>query len=372
MALDISKPEIEHVTPPTKTDTPNCLISVDPVVDKRWDDFILRHPQGTIFHHSAWSKVLQERYNASPRYYALENSWGELTAVLPLFLISGTLGGRRLVSLPCSEYCYPLSFNSTDLETLILKAEEDVKAQHLAFLEIRGPKSDFSFAKLSLQKHTYYLSHVTALNEDHRLLKSHLSRETRYHINRGERSGITIRLAENEEDLKAYHRLTTAMRRRINLLPWPYRFFRSIYYNLIMPGHGFLLLAESDRKIVSGGLFLCYKDTVLNKFNASDPRFIQLRTNYLIMWKAIEYSCEHSFRYLDFGITNPENTGLIQFKKHWDSQEIQLPYYYYPQVKGFNSAPESSLVYRTHTSINKYLPEFALKLAAEILYKRLG
>jgi CelD/BcsL family acetyltransferase involved in cellulose biosynthesis len=372
MSLDISEPDIKEHLLPQKDGAKTRIISIDPVTDKRWDKFISHHPKGSIFHHSAWSRVLQERYNTKPNYYALEDSRGEITGVLPLFLIAGTLGGRRLVSLPCSEYCYPLAYNPEDIERLVSRAKEDVKTKHLSFLEIRGSGNEIDEDRLALQKHSYYLNHVTTLTENPKELKTHLSRETRYHINRGERSGVTIRLASNEEDLKSYHQLTCAMRKRINLLPWPYRFLRSIYQHLILPGYGFLMLAEANNKIVSGGIFLCHKDTVLNKFNASDPKFIQLRTNYLLMWKAIEYSCERSFHYFDFGITNPENLGLTKFKRHWDSQESILKYYYYPRISGFNSTPETSTIYRMHTVINKFLPDFVLKLTAEIFYKRLG
>jgi hypothetical protein len=129
---------------------------------------------------------------------------------------------------------------------------------------------------------------------------------------------------------------------------------------------------EVEGKVAAGGLFFGLKDRIINKFNASDETYIQLRTSYLVMWKAIEYACEKSFRYFDFGITNPENTGLLKFKSHWNSRESVLPYYYYPEVCGVNSLPETSLLYRTHTTLNRLLPDAALKLAAEMLYKRLG
>jgi lipid II:glycine glycyltransferase (peptidoglycan interpeptide bridge formation enzyme) len=349
-----------------------AIILVNPFTDKRWDEFILHHPEGTIFHTSAWARVLQERYNSDPSYYAIENRQGEITAVAPFFLISSPISGRRLVCLPSSEYCFPLFHNPVDAEKLIIQAQEDVRSKHISYLEIRGIKGELKPDKLSLKKHPYYLNHVTTLSGNPLDLRARLSRDTRYHLNRGERSPITIRIAESKNDLKEFHQLTSNMRRRINLLPLPYRFFQSIYRYLIASGYGYILLAEVDRKIVSGGMFFGYKDTIINKFNASDARYIQLRTNYLIMWKAIERAYNMSYRYFDFGITNPENTGLIKFKSHWDSLETRLPYYYYPSIRGLNSLPETSLIYRAHTTINKMLPDFALKLAAELLYKRMG
>jgi hypothetical protein len=348
------------------------MILIDPFTDPRWDSYISDRPGGTIFHTSAWARVLQDRYETGPRYYALENSQGEITALAPFFLVPSPLGGKRLVCLPCSEYCSPLADSPPDLENLMAGIEEEVRDRHIGYLEIRGLKSMVDPARLSLKEHPYYLNQVTTLSGKPEGLRSRLSRDTRYHLNRGERSQVTVRTGRDENDLKQFHRLTSGMRRRINLLPWPYRFFQSIYRHILQPGHGFLLLAEHDGEVVSGGLFFSFKETVINKFNASDARYIHLRPNYLLMWKAIERAYEQSYRYFDFGVTNPENTGLIKFKSHWDSSQAVLPYYYYPEVRGVNSLPETSLLYRAHTTLNRLLPGFALKIAAEVLYKRMG
>ncbi len=345
---------------------------IDPFSDKRWDEFVLQHPEGTIFHHSSWAKVLQDRYDTKPSYYAMENNQGKITAIAPFFLVSTPFGGKRLVCLPCSEYCFPLANDPADIEKLITRATDEVKSQHISYLEIRGLKGEIKSERLSLKEHPYYLNHVTALESDPDVLKSRLSRHTRYHISRGEREMVDIREAQDENDLKEFHQLTCYTRRRINLLPWPYSFFRSIYQHIILSGHGFLLLAKVDGKTVSGGLFLSFKDKIVNKINTSDAQYIQLRTNYLLTWKALERACRLSYRYFDFGVSNPENIGLIKYKKHWESVETVLPYYYYPTIQGVSSLPETSFIYRAHTSINKILPEFALKLAAEILYKRMG
>ena len=345
---------------------------INPTSDKRWDEFIFNHPKGTIYHHSSWARVLQERYETNPIYYVIENEEGKITSIAPFFLTTSPLGGKRLVCLPCSEYCYPIADQENEMSALLMKAREEVKNNNVSYVEIRGFGSEGNTDSFSLKKHAYYLNHVTTLDGSAESLKAKLSRDTRYHINRGNRSNVTIRLAEKEADLIQFHRLTTNMRRRINLLPWPYRFFKSIYENIILPGYGYLLVAEVNEQIVSGGIFFCYKNRVINKFNASNPDYIQLRTNYVVMWRAIEMAFEAKYKYFDFGVTNPENTGLLKFKSHWGSVQEVMPYYYYPEISAANAVPESSLIYRTHTTINKVLPEFALKMAAELLYKRMG
>jgi hypothetical protein len=59
-----------------------------------------QHPAGTIFHHSAWARVLQDRYGASPTYYAKENGNGEI------------YGNRAVFSFPARRAFSPMRMTS--------------------------------------------------------------------------------------------------------------------------------------------------------------------------------------------------------------------------------------------------------------------
>jgi len=48
-----------------------------------------------------------------------------------------------------------------------------------------------------------------------------------------------------------------------------------------------------------------------------------------LLWRSIEWSCLHSFRIFDFGLTSPYQEGLLKFKEDWSTDSTSLPYYYF-------------------------------------------
>ena len=80
---------------------------IDPTSDDRWDPFVRSHPDGSIFHGSAWARVLMASYRYRPRYQVLEDSEQRIVAALPLMLVSSRLTGRRLETMLSSPSCLP-------------------------------------------------------------------------------------------------------------------------------------------------------------------------------------------------------------------------------------------------------------------------
>jgi hypothetical protein len=345
---------------------------IDPIADKRWDDFILGHPDSTIFHHSAWARVLRDRYRCIPMYYVLEGNGGEILAAAPFFRIDSRLTGRRLSCLPCSEYCFPLAYTYEDVSQLLTAVKEEVRHRQVSYIEIRGWANVASPAQLDLTERSYYFKHVGSLDNDLDRLRAGFHKHTRYSLKQTEKSEVTVREAHGDDDLREFHRLSVATRRRLRLLPWPPHFIQAIHQQIINPGHGFLLLAELHGKIIGGSMWFNFKDTVTNKINAWDKEYAQYGPNYLLHWKAMERACEKGYQRFDLGVSNPDNSGLMRFKRHWGTDEIRTPYYYYPSVNGYGSVSQGSAAYRVHRAINHWAPEFAVRLAGRALYRHLG
>jgi serine/alanine adding enzyme len=345
---------------------------IDPITDKRWDAFITSHPDSTVFHHSAWARVLSESYRCQPAYYVLENERNEILAAAPFLWIKSPLTGKRLVCLPQCEFCFPLAYHEEDLRDLMTRVQEEVDGDRHAYLEVRGWGSLGAPQALGLKERSYFLTHIVALDADPQKVRSRLDHNGRYNLRYAEKSPVTVRLGQGEADLREFHRLNTETRRKHYLLPQPYRFFRSIYQHLVIPGHGYLLLAELNGRVVAAHLNFCFRGTISQEFNAQDQDYLKYRPNYLLIWKTMEQACQESYRYYDFGRTQPENQPLATFKRHWGSQEIALPYYYYPQIRGVSSVSQRSLTYRAYTTINKCLPGFMLRFAGDIIHRHMG
>lgn len=68
--------------------------------DSRWDHFVERHPDGSVYHLAAWSTILSLAYRFKPCYMVLEGADGDLRGVMPLVQRRTPVRGAVLESLP--------------------------------------------------------------------------------------------------------------------------------------------------------------------------------------------------------------------------------------------------------------------------------
>ena len=87
--------------------------ALDPTCDPHWDRLAASHPDFTVFHSSAWMRVLSKTYGHKPLVLCW-SSKGEPAAALPILEVASPLTGRRGVSLPFTDFCEPLFFGKCD------------------------------------------------------------------------------------------------------------------------------------------------------------------------------------------------------------------------------------------------------------------
>ena len=112
--------------------------------------------------------------------------------------------------------------------------------------------------------------------------------------------------------------------------------------------------------------------TLRYAYGASDPGALHLAPNNLLFWEAIAWGCEQGFSVFDFGRTERDNQGLMQFKRGWGGTETPLPYYYSPQIAGLASTSRRSWKYRVFTSCWRVLPLGISAPLGRALYRHLG
>src|SRR5919198_1346137 len=75
-------------------------------MDHPWDECVLSHPKGSVYHHSAWIKVITSTYHYEPFLVASKDAKsGRTNGIAPFLFIHSWLTGKRLVSLPFTSYC---------------------------------------------------------------------------------------------------------------------------------------------------------------------------------------------------------------------------------------------------------------------------
>ncbi len=344
---------------------------IDPSKDKRWDEFADNHPQGTVFHLSNWARVLQKTYGYIPCYFILEDSDKKIKAGCPFFLIKSWVTGDRLVCLPFTDACFPLVTSDEDFGSLFSTVVEKAKREKADYIEVRGECPSVLLENLHFENRTYYKLFKLDLSPGTDSLWKGL-KTVRNPIRGAKRANLKIKKSETEKDMRNFYLLNLTTRKKHGILPQPYDFFKNIWQELVSNGLGFVLIAKYKSISIAGGVFFIYKDTIYYKFNASDRNYLQYHPNHLLQWQAIQYSCQNGYKYLDFGRAAPDNLGLIFFKRRWGMEEINLPYYYWPTVKGVTYTEQKSLKYRMITSVLRRTPTAVSKTAGELFYKYLG
>jgi CelD/BcsL family acetyltransferase involved in cellulose biosynthesis len=345
---------------------------LDPRLTTEWDTFVESHPDATVFHTSDWARVILDSYDYRPLYHVSRDNTGTILAGVPLMRVDGRLTNRRLVGLPFSDLCSPLLNGpaaSEDLLSAVRSAAADMRATHV---ELRGPGAvpleDSRFRGTS-----EFYQHIIpiAATADETAKAFHPSAKRA--IRKAEKEGISVRVANELDDVREFYRLTVLTRKKHGLLPQPWRFFANIHRHMIANGAGHLLLAEYEGRPIAGDMLLQFRDQMVYKFNASDPAFLHLRPNNILLWEAIKLSVLRGCSTLDLGRCDEDNEGLRRFKLLWGSEERRLRYYTHASPGASPGGIMSSAPSRAVLSfVVKYAPPSALRGIGAAVYHNFG
>lgn len=339
---------------------------IHPWEDERWDKFVNHHPHGSIFHLSNWAMIIQNTYRYKPYYIIIENNSGEIEEGFPIFLVDNRLLGKKLISLPFTDYI-PCLVNSEDnFAYIIEKVLEIYRREKCKSIEIRSKISDKRFWCSDVAYKTFLLclkgkSPSQVWNNFHDSVKRGIKKAKRYRVK--------IVISYSLSGVRDFYSMNMVTRKKHGLFPQPYLFFFNLWKYIIQKGLGFVMIATIDDTPISSAIFLFYKDILFYKYGASYTEYLSYRPNNLIFWEVINWAFKNGIKYLDFGRTSFENEGLMRFKRHWGTKEMDLPYYYYPKIKGISSIKHSSLRYKIVTSILRKTPLKILQMIGERFYQ---
>jgi lipid II:glycine glycyltransferase (peptidoglycan interpeptide bridge formation enzyme) len=153
-------------------------------------------------------------------------------------------------------------------------------------------------------------------------------------IRKAERENVRIEIRSTEEAMREFYRLHCYTRRKHGLPPQSYTFFQNIYKYIISRSLGFVCLARTFGRVISGAIFMHIGKRAIYKYGASDMRYQSLRGNNLVMWEAIKFYGLHGFKSLHFGRTDVPAEGLRRFKCGWGASERVIDYVRYDFRQG--------------------------------------
>jgi CelD/BcsL family acetyltransferase involved in cellulose biosynthesis len=187
---------------------------------------------------------------------------------------------------------------------------------------------------------------------------------------------VSVRRGETEADMRAFYDLHLRVRKyKYGLLAQPYRFFRSIWEQFLDPGHGVLLLASVDDRVIGGVVFLEWQGVLYYKFNASDRTNLAVRPNDRVLWEGIRYARERGLAQVDLGLTDIEQDGLVRYKRKYATEEKAITVLRH-QPPGFPSTRDQQarrmLRDVTRVLTDASVPDAVSERASDTLYRYFG
>jgi hypothetical protein len=339
---------------------------IDPTQYPGWDDLIVSHPEGSFFHSSVWAKVLHDSYGYTPIYFTVLGENG-IKALIPVMEVNSLLTGKRGVSLPFTDYCEPITDGNVQCQDFLDYVIEYGREHGWRTLELRSGNNLLPSTSPSMT----YLGHVLDLSRSKSQVFPNFRDSTKRNAKKAIKEGVGVKIDHSLESVKEFYRLNCMTRKEHGLPPQPFNFFKKIYDHIISKNLGMVVLASLDQKNVAGAIYLHFGAKAVYKYGASDKKFQNLRANNFVMWEAIKWYSRNGYKSLNFGRTELENQGLIQFKSGWGGTEQKISYYRYDLRKeAFVSA--ASKVTGFHNKIFNKMPIPILNRIGNILYRHIG
>ena len=338
---------------------------VNPIDYPGWDDILLATPGYTFFHSSAWSKIISESYQYTPKYFTIFGH-GKFLALLPVMEVRSFLTGHRGVSLPFTDYCEPLLSEEVKFQAIYDYVVGYGREANWKFVEIRGGQSFFSNRLPS----NSYFGHTLSLSGDVDKLFSSFKDNVRRNIKKAIKEGVEVRISNSLASIKEFYRLNCLTRKEHGLPPQPYYFFNKLH-DTIYSNSGFVTLAFHNGQCIAGAIYFHLGDKAIYKYGASEKKYQHLRANNLVMWEAIKWYCKNGYASLCFGRTDTGHQGLRQFKAGWGAKEYAINYYKY-DLKSNVFVINRPAVGAFSNKVFSKMPLSLLNIFGSLLYRHMG
>lgn len=294
------------------------VITVDPREDPRWRQ-LAASPRGSLFTSPPWLDAVSATYGFRPEGRVTIDPAGRAVSGFAWVPIED-LRGWRLSSLPFSDRAEPLVADESEWKELSSDAFAAGAPLTLRCLDDAVPASDPRLDAVGAAAW-----HGTPLTGTVDELQARLSGTARRNIARSVRSGVRIEADTSIAGIRAFHGLHVRLRKqKYRLLAQPVELFERIWESFARHDRVVTLLAYDGDALIAGAVFLTWNDTLYYKFGASAPEQLALRPNDAVFWAGIRWGIERGLAWLDWGLSDLDQPGLIAYKRKWATTERRI------------------------------------------------
>ena len=280
----------------------------------------LLHDHATnLFYSSSWLSVLQQHYGCG--YYATVN---QESGELMLFAMIKCLAGRKLVSMPFSDYTCPGLLQPQALKKHV-EAIRNAFPDLPVLLKVSFPDvSETSLDSLGKAAETGCLHRVETDRDVN--LEKNMAASFRRGVRRARARGLRFETNCSREGLEQFYNLFYQLRmQKLGLIPQPFSFFEKVFEEFIQKGKGFFAEVRQDGELLASALVLCTQNGLYYKWGCSSLSSLVNRPNNLLFYELLHLAQREGFEYVDLGLSDRKvNRGLIRFKRSMGGNESAI------------------------------------------------
>lgn len=343
------------------------LYSFDPLADARWQEFIERRQDSSIFHTVAWLEAIRRTYGYGPVVFTSSAPGEELRDGFLFCEISTWLSGRRLVSVPFSDHTALLADDPASIPIVLSTLKQKIEKKLYRYIEIR-PASQLNSIISGLGKAEVFYWHKLDLKQTQEALYRSFHKDcVQRKIRRAERENLTYEEGTSRDLIRRFYGLQLLTRRRHGLPPQPLSWFHNLAECL---GDNIKIRVSSVNGVpIASIITLTHKKSMTYKYGGSDPKYHNSGGMAFLFWRAIQDAKDNNLEEFDMGRSDCDNSGLINFKEHWGAERHELVYWAYPP----KLRPDvNRWGFRAAKNIFSRLPSALLPAAGRLLYRHMG
>jgi len=285
-----------------------------------WDEYVDRHPQGTLFHRTPWQKMIQEEFGFRSIYLKAVDSTG-IRGILPLFEVPQLFGKVNMISIPFSVYGGLLGDESRIEVSLLKRAETILKDRGGQFLELRHREGRDLPPLPGTDLYVTYCRDLPDRPEDCLGLLPRKARAAARHA----RNRYGLEAVSTLDLLDGFHNLFLLNKRRLGSPSFRPSFFRKVV-DVHGDSVGLFNILEGG-KPRSAVIYFVYRDTIFPYFAGTAPNAESVHASNFMYMALMEHAVRLGLKKFDFGRSR-KNTGSARFKEHQGFSAVDLKYGY--------------------------------------------
>ena len=320
---------------------------------KRWDDYVSRSEQATLYHLFGWKKVIEDTFGHKA-FYLLAEENDQVKGILPLILMSNCILGTFTISLPF-QCIGGVCADNPQVEGLLIDVAINITKENKSeYLELRQEKKiDRSDIHTKEHKATF----VLPLGKDEEtVFNTCFVKNLRNKIRKAVKEGVAVSHGKSVDDIRNFYKIFSRNMRDLGTPVLSEKMFHNIFQ--AFPEHARIFTARHQDRIIGCKFVMYFKDTMYFLWASSLRDSFALAPVSLLNWESIRLGCQDGYRFCDFG-RSTINDGAYSYKKQYGGQERQLYWLYYLNTKQeMPSLSKDNLKYKMIINTWKKMPLF--------------